>query len=80
MYALLINNFNVPLFQLIGVDEFQCRYKSLCVSFPGLQKLEALVHVFCAPNNMFAYTIMHLTFCAPQIIIHARVYTNVYLP
>ena len=26
----------------------------------GLQKLETLVHVFRAPNNMFAYTIVHL--------------------
>ena len=26
----------------------------------GLQKLETLVHVFRTPNNMFAYTIVHL--------------------
>ena len=31
----------------------------------GLQELEILVHVFfCAPNNFFAYTIVHLTFRA----------------
>ena len=27
----------------------------------------------------FAYTIVHLTFPAPQIVIRARVYANVYL-
>ena len=34
---------------------------------------------FRAPNNIFAYTIVHLTFRAPQIVIRARVNTNVYL-
>ena len=33
IYALLINDFNVPLFQLICVNEFQCRYRLLCLSF-----------------------------------------------
>ena len=32
-----------------------------------------------APNNMFVYAIVHLTFRAPQIVIRAHVYTNVYL-
>ena len=34
---------------------------------------------FRAPNNIFVYTIVHLTYRAPQIFICARVYTNVYL-
>ena len=42
---------------------------------PGLQELEILVHVFCATNNI----IVHLTYHAPQIVAHARVFTNVYL-
>ena len=44
----------------------------------GLQKFEILVHVFSC-NNIFAHTIVHLTFCAPQIVIRASVHTNVYL-
>ena len=34
---------------------------------------------FHAPNNMFAYTIVHLKFRAPQVVIHAHVYANMYL-
>ena len=34
---------------------------------------------FRAPNNMFAYTIVELTFFVPQIFIYARVYAKVYL-
>ena len=33
MYALLINQLNVPCFQMVGVNEFQCRYKSSCAFF-----------------------------------------------
>ena len=32
-----------------------------------------------APNNMFTYTIVHLILRAPQIIVCARMYTNVHL-
>ena len=45
----------------------------------GLQELEILVDFFRAPDYIFRYTIMHLTFSARQIIIRARAYTNVYL-
>ena len=34
---------------------------------------------FCAPNNMFAYMIVYLTFCAPRIVVRADVYANIYL-
>ena len=34
---------------------------------------------FLAPNNMFAYTIVHLIFCAPEIVVCARMYAKVYL-
>ena len=34
---------------------------------------------FRAFNNMFAYTIMHLTFGAPQIVARIQMYANVYL-
>ena len=34
---------------------------------------------FCAPNNMFAYMIVHLRFHAPEIVIHTGVYANFYL-
>ena len=50
-----------------------------CFNISGLQKLEILVHIFRAPNNMFAYTIVHLTFRAPQVVVYARVYANKYL-
>ena len=30
---------------------------------PGLQEFEILVHVFYAPNDMFAYTIVHYSPC-----------------
>ena len=33
----------------------------------------------CAPNNKFACTIVHHTFCAPQLLVRARVYANVHL-
>ena len=36
-------------------------------------------HFFCAPNNVSAYTIVHLTFWEPQIVDCVRVYANVYL-
>ena len=35
-------------------------------------------HFLRASNDMFAYTIVHLTFCAPSIVAHACMYTNVY--
>ena len=35
--------------------------------------------LFCAANNTFAYMIVHLTFRAPQILVCAHVYANVYL-
>ena len=35
--------------------------------------------IFVKPNNMFAYTIVYLTFSAPQILVRARVHLNVYL-
>ena len=44
----------------------------------GLQELEILVQVR-APNNMFTYTIVHLTFPAPQRVVRALVYANDYL-
>ena len=34
---------------------------------------------FRTPNNMFACTIVHLTFRAPQTVVRARLYANVYL-
>ena len=34
---------------------------------------------FRAPNNIFAYTIVHLIFVAPQKVVCARVYAHVYL-
>ena len=45
----------------------------------GLQELQVLVHVFRAPNNICAYTIVHLTFHAPRIVVCTRVYANMYL-
>ena len=46
--------------------------------FTGLQELETFVHVFCAPNNVFTYTIVQLSFRAPQIVIRACMYANLY--
>ena len=34
---------------------------------------------FRAPSNMFAYTIMHLIFCAPKIVVHGFTDANAYL-
>ena len=31
------------------------------------------------PNNMFEYTIVHLTFSAPQTVVRLRMYAKVYL-
>ena len=54
--------------------------KEICICmFSGLQELEVLVHVFRAPNNMLAYMIVHLTFCAPQLVVRARRCANGYL-
>ena len=44
----------------------------------GLLELEISLHVFHAPNNMFPYTIVHLTFCALQVVVWASMYANVY--
>ena len=44
---------------------------------PGVQELE--ITFFCAPNNMSLYTIVHLTFHAPQIVVCAHVYADMYL-
>ena len=43
----------------------------------GLQELEIFTRFFCAPNNMFTYRIVHLKFRSPQIVVCARVYTNI---
>ena len=40
----------------------------------GIQELEILVYVFSC--NMFAYTIVHLTFRATQIVMCAPVYVT----
>ena len=49
-------------------------------SSAGFQELEILVHIFlCTYNNMFAYTIVHLTFRTPQIVACAHVHTSIYL-
>ena len=45
----------------------------------GFKNQKSWYTVFCAPNNMFAYTTVHLKFLAPQIVVCARVQTNVYL-
>ena len=37
--------------------------------FTVFQELEMLVHIFCVPNSMFTYRIIHLTFHAPQIVV-----------
>ena len=34
-------------------------------------------HFSCAPNNMFTYRIVHLKFRSIQIVVCARVYTNI---
>ena len=38
----------------------------------GFKNLKSWYAFFHAPN-MFAYTIVHLTFRAPQIFVHARI-------
>ena len=58
--------------------------KSLKKSFlnhcmTGPQELQVLVLVFCAPNNMFAYTFAHLTFCVPQVVACGCMDANVQL-
>ena len=45
----------------------------------GFKKQKSLYTFFWAPNNMFLYIIAHLTYSAPQIVVRARVYANVYL-
>ena len=47
--------------------------------FTGFQELEMLVHIFCVPNSMFTYRIIHLTFHAPQIVVCTCMQTNMYL-
>ena len=42
--------------------------------------LQSSYMFFRAPNNMSPYMIKHLTFYAPQIVVRALVYANVYLP
>ena len=44
-----------------------------------LQELESWHTFFRTPNNMFAYAIVHLAFPAPQIVVSACMYANVYL-
>ena len=49
-------------------------------SSAGFQELAILVHIFlCTYNNMFAYTIVHLTFRTPQMVACAHVHTSIYL-
>ena len=49
-------------------------------SSTGFQELEILIHIFlCTCNNMFAYTIVHLTFRTLQIVTCAHVHTSIYL-
>ena len=59
------------------MEAFSCMIKPC---FAGLQGLKILVHVFCATNNMFPNTIVHLTFRAPAIVINTHVDANMYLP
>ena len=40
----------------------------------GFKNWKSWYMFFHTPNNMFAYTIMHLTFCAPQIVVHPSVF------
>ena len=51
----------------------------LSVPFHGFKNQKPWYTFFLAPNNMFAYMVVHLTFCAPQILDRARMYANVYL-
>ena len=44
----------------------------------GFKNQKSWYTFFHAHNNIFVYTIMHLTFCAPQIVIHAHVCTIMY--
>ena len=45
----------------------------------GFKNWKSWYTFFRAPNNMFAYTIVHLTFRAPQIVVRACVRANLYL-
>ena len=38
----------------------------------GFKNQKSWYMFFCAPNNMFAYTFVHLTFCAPQTVVRGR--------
>ena len=45
----------------------------------GFKNYKSWYTIFRAPNIMFAYTIVHLNFRVPEIVVRARVYANVYL-
>ena len=45
----------------------------------GFKNQTSSYTLFGAPSIMFAYTIVHPTFCVPQIVVCVRVSANVYL-
>ena len=45
----------------------------------GFKNYKSWYTFFRAPNNMFVYAIVHLTFRAPKIVARSCLYTNAYL-
>ena len=64
--------------ELLKVSYF-CEKKSCAACNQGFKNQKSWYTFFRAFHDMFAHTIMHLTFRAPQIVIRACVYANVYL-
>ena len=66
-------------FVAISFEPVSIRQSNLKFCTVTSQGFKTLVHVFCAPNNVFTDTIVQLTFRAPQIVIRACMYANLYL-
>ena len=64
---------------MMFLDLENCLFLFCGILLQGFKNQKSRYTLFRAPNNMLSNTIEHLTFCAPQIVICARMYTNVYL-
>ena len=53
----------------ITYKKYRSSYRNCNSFYPGFKNWKSWYMFFHAPNNMFAYTIVYLTFRAPQIVI-----------